>query len=179
VTGLDVTVIDSHCVCAPLGLIVIELARAAERGMGLSELVALAGDLSDRARVLFSVGTLDNLARGGRIGRAQALVGKVARIQPILTVEEGVVAVAGKARGDARAMQWVTDFADRELDGAVAGPLGVVHSGRPDVVEWAYDTFASRFGFAEVVPFELGAIVGAHTGPGTWGVSYLRPVSSQ
>ncbi|MFH1690374.1 MAG: DegV family protein, partial [Candidatus Eisenbacteria bacterium] len=175
VTGLEVAVVDSGFTCAPLGLMVIELARAAQGGASLAELVDLAHNLRLRARVLFTVGSLDHLARGGRIGRAQAILGKMARVRPILTIDDGKVAVAGRAVGDRGVMQWLADFTDRELGGGASSPLGIMHAGRPEIVDWVTDVFGSRLGFTEVVPFELGCIVGAHAGPGTWGVSYLRP----
>lgn len=174
VSGLEVEVVDSKLVSVSLGLVVIELARAARRGASLSELVAMAEDLCRRARVYFTVGTFDYLVKGGRIGRAQAVAGKVTGLKPILTVEDGTVTSAGRALGDHGVMHRIVDLAAAEIDGGSGGTLGVVHAGRPEIVDRIRESFFTRFGFEEVRVFELGCIVGAHAGPGTWGVSYFR-----
>jgi DegV family protein with EDD domain len=172
--GVEVRVVDSGLVCAPLGLVVEEVARAAQRGAGLTELTTLASNLSVRGRVLFTVGSLDHLVRGGRIGRAKAWAGKLARVKPILTIEEGVIAPAGRAHGDGGVLEKMIELAGPELAGGSGGTLAVVSAGRADMVSRLVDAFKDRFRFDAVQVFELGAIVGTHAGPGTWGVSYLR-----
>ena len=174
VSGLSVKVIDSRTVSAALGLVVIETARAARRGASLAELEVLASALSARARIYFTVGTLDCLVKGGRIGRAQALVGKLARVKPVLTVGEGEIAAAAKAIGDRGVIDKLVELAAPELEGATDGMLGIVRAERPEIVERLDASFREPFGFDEVTTFEIGAIVGTHAGPGTWGVAYLR-----
>jgi len=174
VSGVDVEIVDSRSVSAPLGMIAIEAAQAAESGADIAELRALVSNLSIRARVLFTVADLDYLVRGGRIGRARALLGKVAGIRPILTVEEGMVTAAGKARGDAAVLEALVELARPELEGGTGGTLGLVHARSPKASARAGEVFTEAFGFDEVREFELGGVVGAHVGPGTWGVSYFR-----
>ena len=173
-SGLLVKVIDSRTVSVALGLVVMETARAARRGASLEELEVLASGLSARARVYFTVGTLDCLVKGGRIGRAQALVGKLARVKPILTVEEGEITAAAKAIGDRGVIDKLAELVAPELEGATGGTLGIVQAERPEMVERLDTSFREQFGFDEVAVFELGCIVGTHAGPGTWGVGYLR-----
>lgn len=172
--GVDVTVVDSRLVSAPLGLLAAELARASERGADMQELVALAESVRKRARVYFTVGSLDHLVKGGRIGRPRALVGRVTRLKPILTVEDGRVITVGRVVGDAGVMSRIARIAASEI-GDERGTLGVVHAGRPEILGWVRRTFGERLGFESIVAFELGCVVGAHAGPGTWGVSYIRP----
>ena len=174
IAGVGVDVIDSRTVSAGLGMIVIEAARAAERGADLAELKMLVSNLSVRSRIFFTVADLNYLVRGGRIGRARALLGKVASIRPILTVENGMVTAAGKARGDKGVLEALVELARPELDGGSGGMLGLVHACRPGAAAEARGAFGDAFGFDEVQLFELGGIVGTHVGPGTWGVSYFR-----
>ncbi len=174
VGGLDVRVVDSGLASVPLGMVVIEAARAARRGASLAELEALASDLCQRARIYFTVGTLDYLVKGGRIGRAKALVGKLARLKPILTIEGGHVTSSSKAIGDGGVVARLVELATPELEGSSGGMLGVVHARRPEMAERVTEVFRERFSFDEVVVFELGGIVGTHAGPGTWGVGYFR-----
>lgn len=174
VGGVEVKVVDSGLVCAPLGLVAEEVARAAQRGAGLAELTTLASNLSVRGRVFFTVGSLDHLVRGGRIGRAKAWVGKLAHIKPILTIEDGVISPAGRAHGDDGVLEKMLELAEPELAGGSGGTLAVVSAGSTGMESKLVDAFKDRFRFDKVEVFELGAIVGTHAGPGTWGVGYLR-----
>jgi DegV family protein with EDD domain len=175
INGLDVRVVDSGLASLALGMVVIEAARAARSGASLPELEALASDLCSRARIYFTVGTLDYLVKGGRIGRAKAMVGKLARLRPILTIEDGHVTPGAKAVGDDGVLDRLVELAESDLKGSPGGMLGVVHAGRPDMAERVCDTFRRRFSFDEIIVFELGGIVGTHAGPGTWGIGYFRP----
>jgi len=171
----EVRVVDSGLVSAPLGLAAIEAAKAAKEGADIASLESLVAALCARARVYFTVGSLDHLVRGGRIGRARALVGRLAGVRPILTIEEGEIAVAGRARGERGVVRKLLELAEGELTGSTGGTLGVVRAVGAEVVDEVARTFVGRFGFDSVEVFELGAIVGTHVGPGTWGVSYLLP----
>jgi len=170
-----VTVVDSRLTSAPLGLIVLELARASRDGARVPELIALAERLVGRARVYFTVGSLDYLARGGRIGRSRALASKLTRVKPVMTIRDGRVSPVARVVGDRGVMARLADIAAGEVDGREVDTLGVVHAGRPDVVDWVRSVLAVRLGFREILPFELGCVVGAHAGPGTWGISYILP----
>ncbi len=174
-TGGTVRVVDSMLTSAPLGLVVLELARAAEHGAGISELGDMAEDLKRRARVYFTVGSLDYLVRGGRIGRAKALVGKITHMKPLLTITDGRISPVGRAVGDRGVMSRLSEMAEADLDGRKIDTLAVVHAGRPGIVDWAESSLAPRLGCDDVMTFELGCVVGAHAGPGTWGMSYLLP----
>ncbi|MEE8573158.1 MAG: DegV family protein, partial [Gemmatimonadota bacterium] len=173
VDGVQVLAVDSHLTSAPLGMVVVEAARAAQEAAQLPELATLVSNLSVRARVFFTVGSLDYLVRGGRIGRCKALIGKLARLKPILTIADGVVTPAGKARGDDGVLEALLELAAPELEGGTGGTLGVLHAQRPDIPGKVEAAFRERFGFDEMQVSELGSIVGTHTGPGTWGVSYF------
>ena len=174
VSGVDVEVVDSRIVSAPLGMTVIEAARAAERGADIAELKTLVSNLSVRARVYFTVADLDYLVRGGRIGLARAFLGKMAGVTPILTIEDGMVAPAAKARGDKAVLKALVELARPELEGRSGGMLGLIHARRPEAATTVREVFSDAFGFDETHVFELGGVVGTHVGPGAWGVSYFR-----
>ena len=174
IRGVEVRVIDSLLVSAPLGLTVVAAAEAALDGANLVELTTLVSNLSIRARVLFTVGTLDYLVKGGRIGRAKGLLGKLIGVKPILTVEDGVVAPADRARGEKALLETMIELARPELAGGEGGTLGLVHAQRPEMLERVGEAFCKEFGFDSIQVFELGCIVGTHVGPGMWGVSYFR-----
>ena len=112
--------------------------------------------------------------KGGRIGRAKGLLGKLIGVKPILTVEDGVVAPVSRARGEKALLEALVELARPELAGGEGGTLGLIHAQRPEMLERLRDAFCKEFTFDDVRVFELGGVVGTHVGPGTWGISYFR-----
>jgi DegV family protein with EDD domain len=153
------------------GLTVIAAAEEAAAGAGLEQLLAAAEDRTDRIRVYGVLGGLDFLQRGGRIGGAQALLGSLLSIKPVIVVEDGEVAEESKQRTRSRAMSYLTAkvAADAPLerlaiaDGACADIAGVV------------DVLGSIPVEHPLVSVQLGPVVGSHTGPDTLGVCYIVP----
>lgn len=100
----DIDVIDSKSASMGLGLIVLEAARAAGDGKTKKEILGLVNKMISSAQVYFVVDTLEYLARGGRIGKAQALLGTILSIKPLLCLKEGLVEPLEKIRGKSRAI---------------------------------------------------------------------------
>lgn len=165
--GRDIRVLDSRSVTWGLGSQVEAAARAAAGGASADDIVALVEDMVRRTRVFGTLDTLDNLKKGGRIGGAQALIGTLLSIKPLISVE-GVVEEAGRARTRSKALRALVDKV-RE-SGAVEN-VGVMHGSAPDV-----DQFVELM--AEVVPRdalhvgEIGATIGVHGGPRVMGVTF-------
>jgi DegV family protein with EDD domain len=169
VDGLDVRVLDSRSITSGLGTQVLLLAEAAAGGASVEEVVALAEELADRTHVLGALDTLDNLKKGGRIGGAQALLGSLLSIKPILDISSGTVEEAGKARTRKKALEVLRDKV------AAAGAierLCVYHGFAPDVDEMVsllaelVDREAIRVGV-------IGPVIGTHGGPRVMGVTWL------
>ncbi|HEX2118520.1 MAG TPA: DegV family protein [Acidimicrobiales bacterium] len=165
---VPVRVVDSLSVTLGQGMIAVESARRAAAGAGVDEIVALAEDMARRTKVYGSLDTLEYLKRGGRIGAAQALLGSILSIKPCIEVVDGKVEPGPKQRTRSRALQWLADQV-----GAHQGVenLAVLHGDAPDV-----DTLLAllnpHFPRERVVVGQLGAVVGAHTGPRTIGVAF-------
>src|SRR5690606_7256941 len=100
--GADVRLIDSRLVTACLGHVVVACAQAVRDGASADEAVELARSLGGRTNLFGAIDTLEYLERGGRIGRAQALLGSLLNMKPIVTLADGVVAPAGRVRGRSR-----------------------------------------------------------------------------
>jgi DegV family protein with EDD domain len=170
-TAVPVRVFDTRSVTMGQGLTVIAAAEEAAAGAGLEQLLAAAEDRTDRIRVYGVLGGLDFLQRGGRIGGAQALLGSLLSIKPVIVVEDGEVAEESKQRTRSRAMSYLTAkvAADAPLerlaiaDGACADIAGVV------------DVLGSIPVEHPLVSVQLGPVVGSHTGPDTLGVCYIVP----
>jgi DegV family protein with EDD domain len=165
---VPVKVVDSLSVTLGLGMIAVESARRAAAGAGLDEIVALAEDMARRTKVFGSLDTLEYLKKGGRIGAAQALLGSILSIKPCIEVVDGKVEPGPKQRTRSRALQWLADQV-----GAVKGVenLAVLHGDAPDV-DTLVGLLTPHYPRDQIVIGQLGAVVGAHTGPRTIGVAF-------
>jgi DegV family protein with EDD domain len=165
---VPVQVVDSLSVTLGLGMIAVESARRAAAGATLEEIVALAEDMARRTKVFGSLDTLEYLKRGGRIGAAQALLGSILSIKPVIEVVDGKVEPGPKQRTRSRSLQWLADKVG-EYKGAEN--LAVLHGDAPDV-EALVGLLDPHYPRDRIVVGQLGAVVGAHTGPRTIGVAF-------
>jgi DegV family protein with EDD domain len=172
-TDLPVRVVDTRSVTMGQGLLVIAAAEEAAAGAGLDDLVAASEDRTDRIRVFGLLGGLDFLQRGGRIGGAQALLGSLLAIKPVIVVKEGVVAEESKQRTRTRALAYL---ATKVAGDAPLERLAIADGACEDIG----DITARLAGIAvehPLVSVQLGPVVGSHTGPSTVGVCYLVPAA--
>lgn len=170
--GVPVTVFDSRHASIGLGDMVKKAAALRDRGAGLAEMVAAAEHIRDSNFVLFSVGTLEYLQKNGRIGGAQALVGSLLNIRPILTLEAGKVQPLGRARGTKKALR---EMVSRTEAYAKSHPgtlhISFIHIQDPEAAEtMRQELRASGLAFEDGGTYEIGAVIAAHAGPGTFGM---------
>ena len=171
--GLRITVLETGS--ASLGTLVLAeaLQRRLVRGLPENELVTWFQAARERLHVVFSVDTLEYLQRGGRIGRAQAMVGGMLGLRPILTLRDGEVEPLRKVRGARRARAEFERFLIEH-----AGPgsvhVAVVHAEAPEAAEQLVEMARRAVPHAVIDHVgELGAVVGTHGGPGTLGLAVL------
>jgi DegV family protein with EDD domain len=163
-----VEVIDSETACGGLGCVVLGAARAAQAGASLDEVVARARETRAALKIWFAVDTLEFLQRGGRIGKAQAMVGAALKIKPILSLEQEIIPVE-RVRTSGRAFERMVEYArSRHEDGADGWV--VQHIRAPDVAERLVERGREIFGCEPVWVSEVGPVIGTHVGPGLLGV---------
>ena len=167
--SLDVRVIDSHSITSGLGTQVLLAAQAAESGASADEIVALVESLAARTHVFGALDTLDNLKKGGRIGGAQALVGSLLSIKPILDLSTGKVEEAGKARTRKKALDVLRD---KVAEAGSIEHLCVTHGLAPDVEEML-DLLAPLYPRDQIRVGLIGPVIGTHGGPRVMGVTWL------
>jgi DegV family protein with EDD domain len=165
---IPVKVVDSLSVSLGHGMMAVQGARRAEAGGTLDEIVAMAEDMARRTKIFATLDTLEYLKRGGRIGAAQALLGSILSIKPCIEVVDGKVEPGPKQRTRSRSLQWLADQV-----GAQKGVenLAILHGDAPDV-DTLRGLLRAHFPSEEIVVGQLGAVVGAHTGPRTIGVAF-------
>jgi DegV family protein with EDD domain len=172
--GIEVRVVDSQTIAMGLGFAVLAAARAARDGVGIEEVEAAARKAAGDTDVLFYVDTLEHLRRGGRIGAAAALLGTALAVKPLLHVTSGRIAPLEKVRTASKALARLEDLAvERAGDAAV--DLAVHHLAAADKATALADRLGARLPQAAVRHVsEVGAVVGAHVGPGLLGVVVSR-----
>jgi DegV family protein with EDD domain len=169
-----VTVIDSKKASYAIGMIVVEVARAAKEGKSLDECVALVNRMIDEMGVYFMVDTLEYLQKGGRIGKASALVGSLLNIKPILSISEnGEVFPLDKVRGKSKAEARVFELIREKAGDKGLAKAAVFHADRPEEAERWAERLRNEFAVEDVVITQIGPVVGAHVGPGTIAVVVL------
>lgn len=162
-----VKVVDSQLVSMSLGLVTLAAAQLAVEGMSggaiSDKVTAMRGDV----QTYFSVATLEFLRRGGRIGRASALVGSVLQVKPVLCIRDGLVTPLERVRTFDRALHRIVELA-REVD---RGHGLTVIVGHADSEADAERVARELEPVAEtLVIHPLGPVVGAHAGPGVVGL---------
>lgn len=169
-----VRVVDSRTTAMGLGFAVLHAADAAASGADAKEVEDVAVAAAARSQTMFVVDTLEHLRRGGRIGTATALLGTALAMKPVLHIADGKIRPLEKVRTTSRAMLRLVDLA---VSGAGEGPveLAVHHLGAPERATELANRLEEKLPLAKgCVVSELGAVIGAHTGPGVLGVVVQR-----
>jgi len=167
----DIRVVDSRSITAGLGSMVLTAAQLAVDGADADQIVSEVESLSERTRVFGALDTLDNLKKGGRIGGAQALLGSMLAIKPILDLSSGEVEEAAKQRTRSKSLAWLRD---KLASYPKVENLAVMHGEAPDI-----DDFLAMLDGSiphDVTRVEkIGAVIGTHGGPRVMGFALQLP----
>jgi DegV family protein with EDD domain len=167
-----IEVIDSDTGCAGHGLMAIAAGNAVREGADLAGAADAARRLRASMKILFAVDTLEYLRRGGRIGTAQAWVGSALKIKPILSIEREIQAIE-RVRTAGRAFERMVEHLSALHDSG-ADIFFVQHIQAHDVAERLAERGAQLFGRPPEFVSEIGPVIGAHVGPGLFGVTALE-----
>ena len=168
--GGKVRVIDSRTVSASLALLAIGVQRRLERGTTDDEIDAFVGEYGRSHHLLFTVNTLEYLAKGGRIGKAAAFAGNLLNVKPILTIRDGEVVPLKRVRGSQKAFQEFKSLFESTTTDSPQLKVGIAHAAAPERMEALRKMVRDVRPMAEIeMATTLGAVVGTHAGPGTVG----------
>ena len=175
--GERVRTIDSESASAAIAMLGLAIQRRLERGTSDEEVDALVERYRREAGLLFTVDTLEYLARGGRIGRARAWAGELLNIKPILSIEDGEVLPVKRVRGNRKAfLEFASAFEAVTLD-RPGLRVAIAHAEAPDRAEALRTLVRDKRPSAEIeLVTTLGPVVGAHAGPGTIGFFWYDDV---
>lgn len=169
-----IAVLDTYNVTLALGLVVLAAANDARTGLPLADIVDRARAGAQAVELFATIPNLTYLARGGRIGQMQSILGNVLKIVPIITLRDGEVAEYAKVRTFARAVDQIVSIVAEKIQSRGTSRVAVLHSVAPELA----DSVAARIEQAVAPAFLfkacVGPTVGTHAGPGAVGVAFAR-----
>ena len=165
-----VEIIDSQWAVMAQGFIVMKAAKAAQAGASLDEVMDITRKTISRVDFRAAFDTLEYLRRGGRIGKAQAFLGSMLRVNPIITIKDGVVEPAGRTRSRAKALDHLYNFA---MSYSYIEEMAVEDAACPDDAEALVEQLNRKFPKDRIYRSKTTPVIGTHTGPGLLLVAVL------
>lgn len=169
---LHVDVVDTLQVAMAHGWAVIEAARAARQGLGIKEVAAKAKEVASKTAMLQTNDTLRYLYMGGRIGKAQHLMGTLLNIKPIIGMEDGIIVPLGTARTRHKAYQKMIDIVRDKVGQSGRIKIAFTHVAAMDQLEILKGEFNKHFQCVEVLVSAMSPTLAVHSGPGTVGLAF-------
>lgn len=163
-------IIDSLSAIVGLGLITISAAKAAQAGASLDEVVDIVRHSIQRVDFRMAFDTLEYLRKGGRIGTAQAFLGSMLKMNPVLTIRNGSTEGVTRLRSRAKAIDYLCNFALAFPD---IEEIAVEDATTPDEVETMVQQLGSRFPEERIYRMKVSPVIGTHVGPHVLGVGIL------
>jgi DegV family protein with EDD domain len=167
---INIKVIDSETVTVPLGVMVVEVAKAVKAGKQMDELINLIAELKESIKIYFTIDDLTYLERGGRIGKATAFIGNLFNVKPMLTIEAGEITPYKKLRGEKRLYKEFIGLAEKELEGNTGHKLVIIYGKYLDKANQLKEILTQNFEWEEIDMLQFGSVVGAHVGPTPFGM---------
>lgn len=166
--GCPIEIIDSQTVSIAIGLIVIQASKMAKSGMSLQQIVDEVGKIIPNVHLLILFDTLKYLAKGGRIGKAKALLGSILNVKPMLSLKDGELVPSGQVRTRSKGSDRLLDFVKNATE---IQDLAILHSTTPDEAQALIESTSSIFSKEHTILARLGPALGVHGGPGILAVA--------
>lgn len=172
----NIEIFDSLTSGMALGFQVLTVARAAANGANLQECLKIAEKSREKTGVLLTVKTLEFLHRGGRIGGAQAFLGTMLKLKPILEVRGGKIESAGKARTMTKAIDKMIDILKEKVGNNTPVRIAIQHANAFEEAKSLQTKVINSFpvdAISEIMIADVSPVIGTHIGPGVLGVSFM------
>jgi DegV family protein with EDD domain len=175
--GVKIEVFDTLQVSMVHGWAAIEAARAAQAGASQEQVLTAARHVADTGWMIQTADTVRYLYMGGRIGRAQHLVGSLLNVKPIIGMEEGIITPLGQARSRRKAYAKILELMRERNPDERPIKIAVTHVAVPEQAQLLLDMVKKAFDCHETLISQLSPVLGVHTGPGLVGVNFF-PVAA-
>jgi DegV family protein with EDD domain len=171
--GAPIEIFDSYATSLAMGWQVLEVARAAKRGAGMKECLALAEKARANSGVVFVVDTLEYLHRGGRIGGAARFLGTALNLKPILELEDGKIEAIERVPTQRKAINRMVEVVQERIGGRTPVRIGILNADAAVRGHHLEAHCAEIFKPTEMIFSSVSPAIGAHAGPGTLGIAYM------
>lgn len=171
-----VAIVDSLSTAMAMGFQVVQAARAAQQGAGLSECKQAAEEARQNSGVYFVVDTLEFLHRGGRIGGAQAFLGTALNIKPLLELREGRIEAVERIRTKSKAVERMIELAAEHVAGRAPVRLAAIHANAEAEAQALLEAATAKMNPVETFFASVSPVIGVHTGPGVVGLAFMAGV---
>lgn len=176
------TVIDATVNTVLQGLYVLEACRLRDMGLAYEQIIEKILEIRETGRIFFTVGSIDYLKHGGRIGKLAGLAGSALKIKPLITLKEGEIFSSGVTRNRQKSLAKVMDMLKAYLDEVNAKPdeysfcigFGYDLEEAKQFRDMLKDMVKERLGIEEIGIYQIGATIGVHTGPYPIGVGIIK-----
>lgn len=170
----NVYIVDSRSATLGQKLLVLQAVKLRELGFSAADIAEELRALAPRIRIFAGVDTLEYLQKGGRLSKAAASIGTLARVKPVITLtQEGSVHVHGKGLGKAKAMSIITSAIEKDMPDTDYPILGIYSGTIDNLTELRIKALKMGVDVSPEKCFHLGPVIGAHVGPGAYGIIYI------
>ncbi len=172
-TDTKVTVVDSQFISHALAYQVIEAAKMAKEERSLEDILKRIEEVRKNTRLYVVVDTLENLVKGGRIGKGKAFIGSLLNIKPIANLDGGAYNPVTKVRSQGQIVKTLTKIFEQDTAGKSIKAVGIPHAKAIPLAESMKAAIEKASGFAQSEIFYTTPVISTHTGPGAIGFMYL------
>ncbi len=174
----SITVIDSMINTGLQGLLVLEMVRMKKNGLGYKEIVDKAEKMKKTGRIYFTVGNLEYLRAGGRIGKLKALVGDALKIKPIIVLREGEIFSEGlsftRKKSFIKATNLALEYFEKNNENKDEYQFTTGYGYDIEEGKYFHDRFKEILKRDDIGLFQIGATIGVHTGPYPLGIGFIK-----
>ncbi|MGN8647389.1 DegV family protein [Gracilibacillus sp. HCP3S3_G5_1] len=174
VEGIEVFPFDSEISCMAQGFYALEAAEMAEQGQDAEMIIARLEEIKESLRAYFMVDDLSHLHRGGRLNGAQALIGSMLQVKPILHFEHTKIVPFEKIRTKKKALKRIFELFEEDASTGVPIRATVIHSNRETEAEEIKKQLETQFNNVEISISYFGPVIGTHLGEGSLGVGWYK-----
>lgn len=168
----NVTVVDSRYISKALSFQVLEAAEMAANGNSVEEIVKHLEEVRNQTKLLIMVDTLENLVKGGRIGKGKAFLGSLLNIKPISSLEGGELTPISKARSHSQVIKYLVKQFAEDLKGKSIKRVGIAHIAAKELADQLEKEIADLTGFHDTEIVFTTPVISTHTGPGAIALMY-------
>ncbi|UOQ48314.1 DegV family protein [Gracilibacillus caseinilyticus] len=175
VDGIEIYPFDSEISCMAQGFYALEAAEMASAGQDAKAILARLHEMKDSLRAYFMADDLSHLHRGGRLNGAQALIGSMLQVKPILHFEDTKIVPFERIRTKKKALKRIFQLFDEDASTGVPIRATMIHANRPEEARELRDELVAQYPNVDISVSYFGPVIGTHLGEGALGLGWYKP----